>query len=194
MSGRRLSGRTMEKFTSSKYRQDMERSENTGLDDEILRHPGREKDVTLTRSREDLVRRLLKEREKKVSRRKWAGRILIIFGFFTMAGSCPFYAVSLIPGQTIVAGLAIMVAGLAMIVGGGVLHAWRTRLKDTNEAMIVALKSGNQLTTSRLALELDISFEKAEKIIQELVRNGIAEIDLDHNDPDGTILYRIKGL
>ena len=45
-----------------------------------------------------------------------------------------------------------------------------------------------------LALEMDISFNKAEKIIQELVRSGIAEIDLDHKDPDHTITYRIKGL
>lgn len=184
----------MEKHKSSDYREGMERTETRAAYDEILSHLRTGEDTAVAHSREDFVRGLLKERERKVTRRKWTGRILMVFGFFTMLGSCPFYALSMIPGQTIVAGAAIMIAGLAMIVGGGVLHSWRSRLKDTNEAMIVAMKSGNQLTTSRLALELDISFGKADKIIQELVRNGIAEIDLDHKDPDGAITYKIKGL
>jgi hypothetical protein len=41
---------------------------------------------------------------------------------------------------------------------------------------------------------LDVSFEKAEKIIRELVRSGVAEIDLDQKDPDQGITYKIKGL
>jgi predicted transcriptional regulator len=84
--------------------------------------------------------------------------------------------------------------GLAMIAGGSALLAWRPRLKDTNEALLVAMKYGNSLTATRLALELDVSFEKAEKIIRELVRSGIAEIDLDQKDPDQGITYKIKGL
>ena len=72
--------------------------------------------------------------------------------------------------------------------------AWRPRLKNTNEAVLIAMKYGNRLTATTLALEMDISFGKAEKIIQELVRSGIAEIDLDRKDPDHTITYKIKGL
>ena len=81
-----------------------------------------------------------------------------------------------------------------MIGLGSALLAWRPRLKDTNEALLVAMKYGNSLTAARLALELDVSFEKADKIIQELVRRGIAEIDLDQKDLDQNIVYRIKGL
>jgi len=40
---------------------------------------------------------------------------------------------------------------------------------------------------------MDISFQKAEKIIQELVRSGIAEIDLDYKDPDHSLVYKIRG-
>lgn len=183
----------MENFKSSDYRKDVKRS-HIGAHDELLRHLGTEEDEGLTLSKEEIVNRLMKERAKKLNRRKWIGRILIVFGFITMLGSCPFYAISFISSQSIMAGLAIMIAGLGLISGGGVLLSWRSRLKDTNEAMIVALKHGNRLTTSRLALELDISFEKADKIIRELVRNGIAEIDLDYQDPDNTITYKIKGL
>ncbi|MBM3300757.1 MAG: hypothetical protein FJY85_12485 [Deltaproteobacteria bacterium] len=145
-------------------------------------------------SGQEMVQAHLKERSRKATRRKWTGGLMIVFGLTTLLGSCPFYALSLIPGQSIAAGLVIMIAGLGIIAGGGALLAWKPRLKDTNEAMIVALKHGNRLTTSRLALEMNISFEKADKIIQELVRNGIAEIDLDAKDPDHTIVYRIKGL
>jgi hypothetical protein len=141
-----------------------------------------------------MVQAHLKERDLQAIRRKWTGRIMIVFGLMTVLGSCPFYALSPIPGQSIIAGLAIMIAGLGIIAGGGALLAWKPRLKDTNEAMIVALKHGNRLTTSRLALEMDISLEKADKIIQELVRKGIAEIDLDYEDPDHALVYRIKGL
>lgn len=142
----------------------------------------------------EMIRRLQSDREKTAKKRKWGGRALIVFGGITLLGSCPFYAFSLIPGQSIAAGVAVMSAGLALIAGGGFLSTRRPRLKDTNEALIIALKYGNRLTTSRLALELDVSFDRAEKIIQELVKKGIAEIDLDYRDPDQTIVYRVKGL
>jgi hypothetical protein len=105
----------------------------------------------------------------------------------TIMGSCPLYAFALIGPETIM-------AGLALIAGGSALLAWRPKLKDTNEAMIVALRYGNSLTVPRLALEMNVTFDRAEQIIQELVRNGIAEIDLDHRDLDHTIVYRIRGL
>jgi len=102
-------------------------------------------------------------------------------------GACPLYAFSLIGPQSVIAGIALIAAGSALL-------AWRPRLQDTNEAMIIAMRYGNCLTVPRLALELDISFDRAEKIISELVQKGIAEIDIDHQDPDNAIVYRIKGL
>jgi hypothetical protein len=142
----------------------------------------------------EFIRRLEQDRKKMAFRRKWGGRALMVFGAVTTLGSCPFYAFSLIPGQSIAAAVIIMTVGLAILAGGSAVSLWRPRLKYHNEAMIVAMKNGNQLTSSRLALELDVSFEKAERIIKDLVRNGVAELDLDHQDPDHSLVYRIKGL
>ena len=130
---------------------------------------------------------LVREKAQRASRRKWAGRLLIVFGVVLMLGSCPFYVLS-------GAGCGTILAALAFVGGGSALLAWRPRLKNTNEAVLIAMKYGNRLTATNLALEMDISFGKAEKIIQELVRSGIAEIDLDRKDPDHTITYKIKGL
>jgi len=135
----------------------------------------------------EIIEGHLKERARKAGRRKWGGRGLAILGGVIILGSCPLYAFSLIGPQT-------MMIGLAMIASGSALLAWRPRLKDTNEALLVAMKYGNSLTAARLALELDVSFEKAEKIILELVRSGVAEIDLDQKDPDQGITYKVKGL
>ncbi|HMK35207.1 MAG TPA: hypothetical protein VK463_09090 [Desulfomonilaceae bacterium] len=146
-----------------------------------------DRSVQRTVSAREIVERHLKERTAQLQRRKWGGRGLILLGAGTLLGSCPMYAFSLIGPQTIMIGLAMVAAGAALM-------AWRPRLKNTNEALLIAVKHGNYLTVPRLALELDISFEKAEKIIQELVRSGIAEIDLDRKDPDQAIVYRIKGL
>jgi len=184
----------MERFKPPDYREDEKQSTGTAWYDEVLRPREAERETGRGLNAEEIVRRYMEERTRKVTLRKWTGRVLIVFGFLTMVGSCPFYAISLIPGQTIMAGLAVMIAGLAMIAGGGALVSWRARLKDTNEAMLVALKHGNRLTTSILALEMDVSFQKADKIIQELVRNGIAEIDMEDRDPEHTIVYKIKGL
>ena len=144
------------------------------------------------RDREGLITQealegLVQKKAVQASRRKWGGRSLIVFGVILMLGSCPFYVIS-------GAGSGAILAALALIGGGSALLAWRPRLKNTNEAVLIAMKYGNRLTATTLALEMDISFNKAEKIIQELVRSGIAEIDLDHKDPDLTITYKIKGL
>jgi hypothetical protein len=136
---------------------------------------------------QEALQRLIQEKAARASRRKWAGRSLIVFGVILILGSCPFYVIS-------GAGSSTILAALALIGGGSALLTWRPRLKNTNEAILVAMKYGNRLTAMTLALEMDISFNKAEKIIQELVRSGIAEIDLDHKDPDHTITYKIKGL
>jgi hypothetical protein len=135
----------------------------------------------------EIIQEHVREKARKASRRKWGGRGLIVLGAIIILTSCPLYAFSLIGPQT-------LFTGLAMMAGGSALLAWRPRLKDTNEAILVAAKYGNCLTTTRLALEMDISFEKADKIIQELVRQGVAEIDLDHKDPNHSIVYRVKGL
>ncbi len=135
----------------------------------------------------EIIRGHREERGRRESGRKWGGRGLIVLGAMMMMGSCPLYALSAIGPYTII-------SAFALIAGGGALLAWRPRLKDTNEALLVAMKYGNRLTTPRLALEMDVSLEKAEKIIQELMRNGIAEIDLDYQDPDHSISYKIKGL
>ena len=149
--------------------------------------PNRHRHQQRTASTREIVEGHLKERARRAVRRKWGGRGLVILGAVITLGSCPPYAFSLIGPQTIM-------IGLAMIAGGSALLAWRPRLKDTNEALLVAMKYGNSLTATRLALELDVSFEKAEKIIRELVRSGVAEIDLDQKDPDQGITYKIKGL
>jgi hypothetical protein len=134
-----------------------------------------------------IVERILKIREKTGLRRKWTGRGLIVIGASVLMGSCPLYAFSLIGPHTVMAGLALIAAGSGFI-------AWRPRLRDTNEALVIAVKHDNYLTVPRLALEMDVTFEKADKIIQELVKTGIAEVDMDHKDPDHAIWYRIKGL
>ncbi len=136
---------------------------------------------------QEALERLVQEKAVRASRRKWAGRSLIVFGVILILGSCPFYVIS-------GAGSTTILAALALIGGGSALLTWRPRLKNTNEAILIAMKYGNRLTAMTLALEMDISFNKAEKIIQELVRSGIAEIDLDHKDPDHTITYKLKGL
>lgn len=144
------------------------------------------RDAGVSARAREIVQGHLKERQKKAARRKWGGLGFIFLGSATIMASCPLYAFSLIGPDT-------LIVGLILIGGGCGLMAWRPRLKDTNEALVVAMKHDNRLTTPRLALELDISFQKAEKIIRELVKNGIAEIDLEHQDPDA-IVYRIKGL
>ncbi len=138
-------------------------------------------------SAKEIAERHIKEKNATAQRRRWGGRGLILLGSSTLVASCPLYAFSAIGPQTIIVGLALVVAGGAML-------AWKPKLKDTNEALLVAVRHGNYLTVPRLALEMDISFEKAEKILNELIRGGIAEIDMDHPHPDNVIVYRIKGL
>ncbi len=156
--------------------------ERSPLESEESRHSHREGLIT-----QETLERLVREKAARASRLKWSGRFFIVFGVILMLGSCPFYVIS-------GAGSATILAALALIGGGSALLAWRPRLKNTNEAVLIAMKYGNRLTATTLALEMDVSFGKAEKIIQELVRSGIAEIDLDHKDPDHAITYKIKGL
>jgi hypothetical protein len=178
----------MEEYKPHDLRRHEQPSEKAEIPEEhVFRKPQDFATNQRTASTREIVEGHLKERSRKATRRKWGGRGLLILGAVITLGSCPPYAFSLIGPQTIM-------IGLAMIAGGSALLAWRPRLKDTNEALLVAMKYGNSLTAARLALEMDVSFEKAEKIIRELVRSGVAEIDLDQKDLDQGITYRVKGL
>ncbi|MGD9819101.1 MAG: hypothetical protein AB7V04_10435 [Desulfomonilaceae bacterium] len=133
------------------------------------------------------VDQYLKQRAMTASRRKWAGRGLSLFGATTLLSSCAISIFSTTGFYT--AGL-----GIALLLGGFALSSWKPRLKDTTEALIAAHKYGNVLNTTRLSLEMDISPDKAESILQELVKKGIAEIDLESQSGDNHLNYRIKGL
>lgn len=137
-------------------------------------------------SSDQVLRELVRQKEAKTWRRKW-GKGLVVAGAVTVLGSCSILPLPMLklPGVWL---------GALMLTIGMVLLARGPRLKETNEALLVAVKCNNRLTVPRLALEMDISIERAEKIIQELVRKDIAEIDLDHNTPDSGLVYKIKGL
>lgn len=128
-----------------------------------------------------------KEFKKRVSRRKWGGGGLFALGIAVTATSCPFYLISLI-------GPATIIAGLTFLVLGGAIFLIPPRMQDTTRAIAIALKHGNDLTVTKLALEMDVPLHKAERIVRELVLTGIAEIDLDHKGPDDSLVYRIKGI
>lgn len=139
-----------------------------------------------TTSSEKVLQRVLGQQERKSTRKKW-GTGLIIVGAVTLLDSCSFFPIPLVGPPAIWAGSAMILVGCALLIEA-------PRMRETNEAVMIGLKNGNRLTVPRLALEMDISFKRAEKIIQKLVRNGVAEIDLDEDDPDGGITYRIKGV
>jgi predicted transcriptional regulator len=135
---------------------------------------------------EEVVRKVQEGRNREASRKKW-GWILFSLGVITVLDSC-----SVVP-IPLVGPMAIYVGAALAVIGAGIL-ASRRKMKDTNEAIMVAMKYGNRLTIARLSLEMDLSLTKAEKIIRKLVESGIAEIDLDQDRPDDGIVYKIKGL
>lgn len=129
----------------------------------------------------------LEQRSKLASRRKWAGRGLSLLGAMTLLSSC---AISIFSTT----GLYSAAIGIALIACGLAVSSWKPRLKDTTEAIIAAHKYGSVLNTTRLALEMDVPPDKAEAILHELVKSGIAEIEIDQHSRDGNLNYRIKGL
>ncbi len=137
-------------------------------------------------SRQEIADRLGADREQETRRRMW-GRVLVVLGAVTILDSWSMFPIPLIGFPAIVVGVVVMMLGGTMLAG-------RRRLKDTNEALMIAMKYGNRLTVARLALELDISLNRAEKIVKKLVDKGIAEIDLDSLDPDEGIVYKIRGI
>ncbi len=137
-------------------------------------------------SGEEIVRQVQEGRAREATRRRW-GWIVFLLGVLTILDSC-----SVVP-IPLVGPVAIWAGAIMAVLGAGLL-ASRAKMRDTNEAIMVAMKYGNRLTIARLSLELDISLTKAEKIIQKLVKSGIAEIDLDQDRPDDGIVYKVKGI
>jgi hypothetical protein len=161
----------------------------TDLADEIesLRSAERPSGPEAFRRTQEIIERYQKDYRNRSLRRKLGGGALALLGLGTIASSCPFYAFSLIgPHATIV--------GIGLLVVGGLLIFLQPKRRDVNHAIMIAMKHGNILTVPRLALEMDVSMEKAEKIISELVLKGLAEIDLDIKDPNDVLVYRIKPL
>ncbi|MBM4329076.1 MAG: hypothetical protein FJ118_18165 [Deltaproteobacteria bacterium] len=128
----------------------------------------------------------MKQPDAGAAKRKW-GWGLIILGFITILEARFFPALPFLGPSALWLGGALIIFGLILAHRG-------PRMKETNEALLIAMKYDNRLTVPRLALEMDISLEKAEKILQNLVRNGVAEIDLDTEDAGGVITYKIKGI
>lgn len=129
----------------------------------------------------------LKIREEKEQFRRTVGKVLVVLGIVTILDSCAVFPIPLIGPPS------IFIGGLISVIGLGVL-ASKTKMKLTNEALKVAINNNNRLTVARLALELDISLDKAEKIIKQFVKKGIAEIDIDSQDPTEGLVYKIRGI
>lgn len=135
---------------------------------------------------EEILRNVERTKQKHAARKRW-GRILMILGVVTILDSCSFFPIPLI-------GPPAIFAGAIMMIVGSIISYQAPRLRETNEALLVAMKYNNRLTVARLALEMDITLQHAEEIIQELIENGIAEIDVDMDAEDVGILYRIRGI
>jgi hypothetical protein len=136
------------------------------------------------------VRRMFEEahrrRESMASRRRW-GRVLIVIGALTLIDSCAPIPIPLVGPPAIVIGAILMVAGFLLSNRGA-------KTRQTTEAIMVAAKYKNKLTVTRLAYEMDVSPERAQAIIDQLIKNGIAEVDLDAKSPEEGLVYRIKGI
>jgi len=84
-------------------------------------------------------------------------------------------------------------AALIAVAGKGVyVEEQASWMQETNRALLAVLRRGNAFTVPHLALELDVSFEKAEQIVREFVKSGIAERDPEHGRADNVPVYRIK--
>ena len=133
----------------------------------------------------------------KSSRRKWIGWGLLSLGLVTTIGVLPFYLIGaayLGTGLFLGFSSVLLLAGLVVAITGGTLAMSKPKVGETGQALIIAMKHENTLTVTRLALEMDISFKKAERILQDLVKSGVAEIDLEKSDTEGTLVYRVRGL
>lgn len=168
------------------------RSRETSTIDDVLRRIGTSQMSPEQIDMRSILRDYQLKRERTIFWRKWGGRVIMVFGIIVLLPFAPLYLLGLTPWLKI--GYTPLVVALGLIGGGYALSKWKPRLKATNEALLVAMKFGNRLTAPRLALEFDCTIDKAEKILQELVRTGVAEIELNQKDPSGAITYVIKGL
>ncbi len=125
-------------------------------------------------------------RDRAVKKKRW-GYVLLVLGVVTILDSLAAFPIPLVRAPAMVLGFVLMIVG-------GVISAEPPRMRETNEAILIGMKYANHLTVARLAVEMDISLKRAEKIIAQLVKNGIAEIELDADDPHGGITYRLKGV
>jgi|GEM_PF-672162 len=183
--GKETVGNVMEKHRPVESRTDAPKiTERPETDESRSDSDTREQSALV--SRQEIADRLGADREQETRRRMW-GRVLVVLGAVTILDSWSMFPIPLIGFPAIVVGVVVMMLGGTMLAG-------RRRLKDTNEALMIAMKYGNRLTVARLALELDISLNRAEKIVKKLVDKGIAEIDLDSLDPDEGIVYKIRGI
>jgi len=173
MEDQRTSGRSKEKGSRRHLELAERRGRSTALDEK--QGEGREGKFVF-----------MKQPDAGAMKRRW-GWGLIILGFITILEARFFPALPVL-------GPSALWLGGALIIFGLILAHQRPRMKETNEALLIAMKYDNHLTVPRLALEMDISLEKAEKILKNLVRNGVAEIDLDPEDESGVITYKIKGI
>jgi hypothetical protein len=176
----------MEEFRPSRTTEEQDRSARERSEDEDLPESGRDETLSTISTDEEIVSRVRGKSDKRAGRRRW-GQILVVLGIVTVLDSCSFFPIPL-------AGAASIWVGAALILAGSGFLLQSPRLKATNEAILVAMKYGNRLTVPRLALEMDVSLKKAEKIIGRLVAQGVAEIDLDAGGPDDGITYRIRGV
>jgi uncharacterized membrane protein YkoI len=142
--------------------------------------------LDMTTDTAEAVEKLKKARGQYAARKKW-GYVLMALGIITVLD-----AASPIPIPLV--GSPALVFGSILTVLGGALTIEPPRMRQTNEAILVGMRNGNRLTVPLLALQMDISLNKAEKIIAQLVKGGVAEIDLDIDDPDGGISYRLRGV
>jgi hypothetical protein len=177
----------MEETPPSKYRRPDSKHSSVPVRPRAQLFTGADDLKTASESGTDLILNKLREkREKKAYKKKW-GRGLTILGVVTVLNSCILFRIPLL-------GPFAAWAGAVMTIVGIVLLLEPPRMRETNEALLVAAKYDNRLTVPRLALEMDISLKKAEKIIQELVRSGIAEIDLEDSRPEDGLIYKVKGI
>ena len=118
-------------------------------------------------------------------RKAW-GRGLMIAGAITVLDCWTLVPVPLMGPWAIVVGAALLATGYVM-------SYEPKRQPLANEALIVASRHNNQLTVAILSLELGIDFEEAEKVISDLIKAGVAELEMD-SDVDNGFVYRVKGL
>lgn len=123
--------------------------------------------------------------DSKPPKKAW-GRGLMIAGAITVLDCWTLVPVPLM-------GPWAIIVGAALIATGYVISYEPKRQPMTNEALLVASRHDNRLTVPILSLELGIDIEEADKVISDLIKAGVAELEMD-SDVDNGFVYRVKGL